>query len=314
MNNIKTNIFYNIIYQILILILPLITIPYVSRVIGADGVGIYSYTYSIAYYFMLIAMLGLNNYGNRVIAKVRDDKKRLSREFCSIYVFQLIISTIMVVLYYLYVIVFDNQYRLIAFIQGMYVLSSAFDINWFFFGMEKFKLTITRNVLIKVVSFILIFALVKTSNDIWKYTAILAGSMLISNIFLFSFIKKYINLVKITHKDIIKHFKPNLILFLPVIATSIYKIMDKIMLGRLSSITELGYYENAEKITQVPVAIITALGTVMMPRVSNMLSNQQENKVKQIVGETMPLAMFITFPMVFRINCCKQRFFNNIFW
>lgn len=304
----KKNFIYNIIYQILILILPLVTVPYVSRILGADGVGIYSYTYSIAYYFMLIAMLGLNNYGNRAIAKVRDDKKKLSKEFCSIYAFQIITSTIMIIAYLLYIFMFDNQYKMIALIQIMYVISSMFDINWFFFGIEKFKLTITRNTMVKVLSLILIFVFVKTQNDIWKYTAILAGSTLLSNIFLFSFIKKYVNFVKINKKDIIKHLKPNLILFLPVIAVSIYKIMDKIMLGVLSTVSEVGYYENAEKITQVPSAIITALGTVMMPRVTNMLSNQQENQVKNILKKTMPFAMFMTFPMVLGLLSISKDF------
>ena len=153
----KKNFIYNIIYQILILILPLITIPYVSRILGADGIGIYSYTYSIAYYFMLVAMLGLNNYGNRTIAKVRDDKEKLSKEFFGIYSLQLITSIIMVICYLLYVLIFDNSYKIIALIQILYVISTVFDINWFFFGIEKFKLTITRNTIIKVLSLVLIF-------------------------------------------------------------------------------------------------------------------------------------------------------------
>ena len=293
----KKNFIYNVLYQILILIIPLITMPYVSRALGADGVGIYSYTYSIAYYFMIIAMLGLNNYGNRTIAKVRDNKEELSKQFCSIYAFQLISSVIMIILYLVYVFVFDNQYRNIALIQSMYVLSSVFDINWFFFGMEKFKLTITRNALIKVVSLVLIFIFVKMPNDVWKYATILAGSTLFSNIILFLFLRKYIKLVKVSRKDIFKHFKPCLVLFLPVIAVSIYKIMDKIMLGNMSTVKEVGYYENAEKITQVPISIITALGTVMLPRVSNMLFNNQEEQVKKTIAKTMPFIMFLTFPM-----------------
>lgn len=309
----KKNFIYNIIYQILILILPLITVPYVSRILGADGVGIYSYTYSIAYYFMIIAMLGLNNYGNRTIAKVRDNKEKLSKEFFSIYALQLITSTIMIIAYFLYVILFDNKYKLIALIQIMYVISSMFDINWFFFGIEKFKLTITRNTIIKVLSLILIFLFVKTPNDIWKYTSILAGSTLLSNVVLFSFLHKYVKFTKVSKKDIFKHFKPNLIMFLPVIAVSIYKIMDKIMLGILSTVTEVGYYENAEKITQVPLTIITALGTVMLPRVSNMLSNNKEEEVKQIIGKTMPFILFLAFPMVLGI-CAISKDFSLIFF
>lgn len=304
----KKNFIYNMIYQILILILPLITIPYVSRILGADGLGVYSYTYSIAYYFMIVAMLGLNNYGNRTIAKVGNDKKKLSKEFWSIYAVQLITSISMILCYIGYVIIFDNNYKLIASIQTMYVISSAFDINWFFFGIEKFKLTITRNTLIKLLSLIMIFIFVKTQNDVWKYTIILSGSTLFSNMVLFPFLHKYVEFVKIEKKDIFRHFKPCLILFLPVIAVSIYKIMDKIMLGIISNVSEVGYYENAEKITQVPLTVITALGTVMLPRVSNMLSNNQEDKVKEIIGKTMPFVMFLALPMVFGIIAISNEF------
>lgn len=309
----KKNFIYNTVYQILILILPLITVPYVSRVIGADGIGIYSYTYSIAYYFMLIAMLGLNNYGNRTIAKVRDNKEMLSEEFCSIYAFQLIMSIVMVISYIIYVAFFNNQYKLIALIQIMYVLSAAFDINWFFFGIEKFKLTITRNTIIKILSLILIFIFVKGPNDVWKYTVILSGSALLSNIILFSFLHKYVKFTKVTIKNILKHLKPCSVLFLPVIAVSIYKIMDKIMLGNMSKVTEVGYYENGEKIIQVPLAIITALGTVMLPRVSNMISNNQEDSVKKIISKTMPFTMFLAFPMLLGI-CAISRDFSIMFF
>ncbi len=304
----KKNFIYNIVYQVLVLFLPLVTIPYVSRILGANGIGIYSYTYSIAYYFMIIAMLGLNNYGNRTIAKIRDNKEKLSKEFWSIYFLQVIISVLMVILYLLYVLIFESQYKIIAIIQIMYVISSVFDINWFFFGMEKFKLTITRNIVIKLISLVLIFVLIKTPEDLWKYVAILAASTMFSNVILFSFIRKYVKFVKISLKDIKKHLKPSIILFLPVIAVSIYKIMDKIMLGLLSNVTEVGYYENAEKMTQVPLSIITALGTVMLPRVSNMLSNKKEDEVKKILEKTMPLIMFLTFPMVLGIIAISNDF------
>ena len=304
----KKNFVYNVIYQILILILPLITVPYVSRVLGADGVGTYSYTYSIAYYFMIFAMLGLNNYGNRTIAKVRDNKEKLSKEFCSIYSLQLITSTLMIVFYLLYVTIFDNQYKIIAFIQIMYVISTMFDINWFFFGIEKFKLTITRNTIIKVLSLLLIFIFVKQPGDVWKYTAILSGSTLFSNIVLFTFLKKYVKFKKVTRKDILKHFKPCMILFLPVIATSIYNVISKVMLGAISNVSEVGFYENATKIIQVPVCIATALGTVMLPRASNMISNHQEEKLKGIVEKTMPFIMFLTIPMALGIVAIGKDF------
>ena len=304
----KKNFIYNIIYQLLILILPLITVPYVSRILGAEGVGTYSYTYSIAYYFVILSMLGINNYGNRTIAKNRDKKEILSKEFYGLYFFQLITSLSMFLIYILYLLFFCKQYKVISTIQAIYVLSSVFDINWFFFGVEKFKLTITRNAIVKILALVLTFLLVKSSQDLWKYTIIMAGSTLISNILLIPFLFKYVKYEKINKEDIVKHLKPCIILFLPVIAVSIYRIMDKIMLGILSTVKEVGYYENSEKIINVPLTIITALGTVMLPRVTNMLSNNKEDEVKKVLDKTMPFIMFLALPMVFGILIVSKDF------
>ena len=304
----KKNFIYNILYQVLILILPLITIPYVSRILGADGVGTYSYTYSIVHYFMLIAMLGINNYGNRTIAKSRNNKEEMSKNFLGIYLLQILMSIFMIMIYLVYIFIFNSQYKYIAIIQTLYVISCIFDVNWFFFGIEKFKLTITRNTIIKILSLILIFLFVRRQSDVGIYTLILSGSTLLSNIFLFSFLRKHIKLKKINKKDVLKHIRPCIIMFLPVISVSIYKIMDKIMLGAISSIVEVGYYENAEKIIQVPLTVITALGTVMLPRISNMISANQEEKVKKIITRSMKFVMFLTLPIIFGIISISQEF------
>ena len=197
MNSVKKNFTYNIVYQILILIIPLITAPYISRVIGAEGQGIYSYTYSIAQYFVLFAMLGLNNYGNRTIAKIRDDKEKLSKEFWSIYGLQIITTTIMLILYITYIIFWDSSYKLYNTIQLVYVFSAMFDINWFFFGMEKFKLTVIRNTIIKILSACSIFMFVKSKNDLVLYMLIMVGASLISQLSLWTFLRKYIFFVKV---------------------------------------------------------------------------------------------------------------------
>lgn len=293
----KKNLIYNVLYQILLLIIPLITAPYLSRIVGAKGVGIYSYTYSIVYYFMLLTLLGLNNYGNRSIAKVRSNKEKLSKTFWSIYSFQLIMGLIMLVIYISYILIFNNQYKMYATIEILFIISAMIDINWFFFGMEEFKKTITRNTFVKLGNIVLIFLLVKSSDDLWKYTLIMAGMTCLSQILLWSFLKKYIKFEKITWNDIKKHIKPNLILFVPVIAVSLYKIMDKIMLGGIVSVTEVGYYENAEKIVGIPMAIINAIGTVMLPRISNIVSIGETEKVKKYINKSMGLVMFLSFAM-----------------
>lgn len=299
MNQLKKNFIYNVAYQILILLLPIITVPYVSRVLGTDGIGVYSYTYSVVYYFMLIALLGINNYGNRTIAKCRDDKEKLSKSFFSIYIIQVLMSLIMIAIYIIYILLFEVNYKFIASIQILYLISNMFDINWFFFGLEKFKLTVSRSTIIKVISLIFIFIFVNDKSDLWIYTLILSLSTLLSQLILIPFLYKEVKFVKIALNDIKRNIKPCLILFIPVIAVSLYKVMDKIMLGNMSDISEVGLYEQAEKITQIPLGIITALGTVMMPRISNLVHKGQSNEIKMYLKKSMEFTSFLTLPIVF---------------
>lgn len=299
MSSIKKNLIYNIIYQILIIIIPFITTPYISRIVGKNGIGIYSYTYSIAHYFVIFAMLGLNNYGNRTVARYRDDKEKLSKEFSSIYTFQAIMSILIILLYLLYISFCDKKYYIFSIIQTLYVISSLFDINWLFFGLEKFKLTILRNVIIKVISTFSIFLFVKKSEDLIIYTFILAISSLITQLSLWAFVKREVKFIKPKWQDIKKHIKSNVILFIPVVAVSIYKIMDKIMLGNLSDISQVGLYESAEKIVNVPLTLIAALGTVMLPRTTNLLSNNNEKKAKEYLRNASLFIIFISLPIIF---------------
>lgn len=308
MNSVKKNFIYNIIYQILILIIPLITAPYLARVVGAAGVGTYSYTYSIVYYFMLLTMLGVNNYGNRTIAKVRDNKEKISKSFWSIYLLQLFIGILMLLLYFLYLMLFDVKYKSIVVIQSLYIISAILDINWLFFGLEEFKKTITRNTIVKVCNVILIYLFVKTQNDLCKYTLIMSGMTCIGQLVLWGFARKKVLFVKVELKDIIRHVKPNLVLFIPVVAVSLYKMMDKIMLGSITTVTEVGFYENAEKIINIPLTLITALGTVMLPRISNIIAKGEKNKVKEYINSSINFVMFMSFAMCFGLIAIGYNF------
>lgn len=275
MNTLKKNIVYNFLYQVLVLILPFITAPYLARTIGANGIGIYSFSQSIALYFTYIAVLGLSNYGNRSIAEVQNEREKRSITFWEIYSMQMTTFFISCILYILYIVFFSVD-KISSTIMMIWVLSSLFDINWFFFGIEQFKLTVIRNLLVKVLSVICIFAFVHNANDIYIYILIMAISTLMSQIALWPYLKKFVDFKKVKWKDVKKHYKPNIILFIPVIAVSLYKIMDKIMLGYISNMAEVGYYENAEKIISIVESLIVAIGTVMLPRMSHIFS--QDNK------------------------------------
>lgn len=298
MDNSKRNFLYTSLYQILTILIPLITTPYLSRVLGAEQLGRFSFSYSIAYYFMMFIKLGLDNYGNRSIAYVRDDKIKLSKIFCEIYLFQFVCACLFICLYFYYCILFTNN--ILNYILFIYVLSGLFDITWFFYGLEKFKLTVSRNIIVKIISTIAIFVLVKNKTNIYEYTLIVSISSLVSQLMVWPFLKSQIIITRVSFKSIVKHVKPNVILFIPVIAVSLYNIMDKIMLGSLSTKIQLGYYDSSEKVLQIPIALITALGTVMMPRMASMRATAQKNKLIQLLVNQLNLQCF--YPVVWHLG------------
>lgn len=298
MNSVKKNFLYNIAYQILMIIIPLITVPIVTRSLGATNLGIYSYTNSITNYFMLFGLLGISNYGNREVAKNRNNKNTLSITFWNIYTVQFVFSIIVLFIYIIYAIFLSN-YSTIALIQVLFIISTILDINWFFFGIEKFKTTVTRNAIIKIISLLLIIAFVNNPSDLWKYTLILSFGTFLSQFVLWFFLFKEIDFVPLKKISIKEHLKGIFVLFIPVISYSIYKLMDKIMIGMFTDVSNVAFYENAEKIINVPTLVVAALGTVMMPRISNLISNNNVDDAKKYFNASIEFVFFFSIPVVF---------------
>lgn len=301
----------------LAIVLPLITAPYISRTLGASGVGIYSYTYSVASYFLLMAMLGISNHGNRSIASVRDDYEQLSKTFWSIYAFQFFMFIISLIIYFVYILFVVKDNQIIALLQTFYILSGLFDISWLFFGLEKFKLTVIRNTLIKIATVVLMFVFVKNPHDLWKYTLIMAVGTFLSQAYLWLYIRKYTMFIKFNEITVKAHIKPIIILLLPVIAYSIYKITDKIMLGSMSTYTQLGYYDNSLKIINIPMGIIIALGTVMLPRMSNIIAKGDTEKINYYINNSIKfvtiLGSVIAFGLIGVSNILAPVYFGSEF-
>ena len=297
-SQLKKNLIYNVGYQILTIFVPLITAPYISRVLGTDGMGKYSFTYTIAQYFGLFIMLGLLNYGNRAIAQKKDNREELEKNFWDIYSVQFFAGIIVIVVYFIYTVFFSTN-RLLSFCQSLYLFSTFLDISWFYFGIEKFKLTTSISFFNKIITTVLIFLLVKNSSDIYIYTIIVSSGILINHIIYWLFLHKYIDLKKISIVGLKKHLKGCLILFIPVIAISIYKYMDKIMLGIMTNDSEVGIYEAAEKFINFPLCLITAFGTVMLPRITNMKSNNEEKNIKKYNFISMCFTAFFSIAMAF---------------
>lgn len=306
MSSIKKNFIYNTIYQIFLIILPLITTPYISRILGAEQIGEFSYNYSVAVIFVMFSALGLSNYGNRTIAENKDSQKKLSESFWNIYAMQFVSSLIVIALYIIYLFLINNTQ--IATIMLIHVLSGVFDINWLFFGLEKFKMATIRSVAIKLLMTVCVFIFVKTSDDLPVYSLIICLSSILSQIILWPYVINKIGITKVEYKKVVKHIKPNLVLFIPVIAIGIYRYMDKVMLGLMSTNAEVGFYENSDKIINLPMALITSLGTVMLPRVSNLLVQKKVRHVAKYMEKSIGFAMFISSSMCFGIMAVSKSF------
>lgn len=282
MSSLKKNLAYNVAYQILVIILPLITAPYVSRVLGADGLGTYSYIFSIVTYFGLFGMLGIANHGNRSVALVRDNRQKVSEAFSNTYIIQLCTTVIALLLYFLFIYCWFSGDKTIAYIESIIVLSYILDITWFFFGLEQFAVTVTRNAIIKIATVVAIFIFVRSREDLWIYALIMSCGMLFSQIYLWLRIRKYADFCKPSWSQVKSNIKPVLMLFIPAIAYSIYKLLDKVMLGAMSSMSQVGLFDNAEKIINIPSSLITAFGTVMMPRITVLLGTGDEHRISYL--------------------------------
>ena len=307
--SIKKNYTYNLLYQMMVLILPLITTPYISRVIGAVGIGIYSYTISISAIFILFGSLGISLYGQREIAYIQDQREKETRIFWEIFILRLTTTLIALLIYWLIFVVREKEYSFYYKILAIEIIASIFDISWFFMGLEEFKKTVIRNMLVKMISVLLIFIFVKSKEDLVLYYYIYVFSVILGNISLWIYLPKYIEKINIKSLNIIRHIRPVVSLFIPQIAIQIYTILDKTMIGSIiEDKSEVGYYDQAQKIIKMTLSIISALGTVMMPRIASTYAKGEKNKVKNYMNKSFNLVFFLAFPLIFGINIIADNF------
>ena len=309
MGKLKHNLIYHLSYMILTFVLSLATAPYLSRVLGVDGTGIYSYVFSVAYYFYIATILGLTNYGNRAIAKVRNDRQKVSKTFWSIYFMQLTIGLVALAAYLIFIFfIAEANFKLYYILFIPYVVSAVIDINWFYFGLSDFKFTTIRSTVIKLISVICAFAFVKTKDDLVVYFIIMGSTYFFISASLWARVKKNVDFYFPKFRESLVHLKPNLILFIPIFAVSVYMVMDKIMIKELSSITQNGYYENADKIVAKVLTVFSAVATVMMPSVSNMVAQGKKDEIKALLRDTMQISMFLGVGMTFGLVAVGRTF------
>ncbi|MCQ9316719.1 flippase [Pediococcus pentosaceus] len=301
------NYLYNASYQVFVLLIPLITTPYLARVLGPTGVGINAYTNSIIQYFILFGSIGVNLYGNRQIAFVRDNKDKMTKTFYEIFLMR-IMTIILAYAAFLIFLMTTGSYHVYYLAQSVSIIAAAFDISWFFMGLENFGVTVLRNFVVKIVTLISIFTFVKSFDDLNIYIMILSLSLLIGNMTLFLNLRRYIGKVRLKNLRIWQHLKPSMVLFVPQIATQIYLVVNKTMLGSMTSVQSAGYFDQSDKMIKMILAVVTATGTVMMPHVANAFMKGEVEKTKQFLYNSFSFVTALSVPMMFGIAAVARKF------
>lgn len=296
--SIKKNYIYNTCYQILMLLTPLITTPYISRVLGADGIGQVSYAESIVSYFVLFATLGISTYGQREISYVQDSKRDRSIVFWNTKLLQVVTSAIVLCAYFSYLIFTESS--VLYYILSLNIIAVMFDVAWFFQGSEEFGKTVLRNVVFKLINIAYVFLVIKTKDDVLWYAFGLAFFLLLSNISLWGYLPRYIQ--KIHFKDLnpFKDLSVVLSLFIPTIAIQVYTVLDKTMIGIITNSSfENGYYEQALKISRIVLMLVASLGTVMIPRIGYHFQKGDTEEVKRLMYRGYRFVWFLGIPLCF---------------
>lgn len=299
--SIAKNYIYNLIYQMLTIVLPLITTPYLSRVLGAENIGIYGYTLSIVTYFVLFGTLGIAMYGQREIAYVQNDKTKQSKTFWEIVITRFITLTIASVTFYITFCI-RGQYTTYYTILLLELLANALDISWYYQGIEDFGKTVIRNLVVKILSLVCIFVFVKTQADLWKYMLIYVLANALGNATMWLYLPKMLQKISLKTLELKKHIKPVLSLFVPQIATQIYVVLDKTMIGNITNnMSDVGFYEQAQKIVKTAMLVVTALGTVMNSRIANAFAENKKEDVKKYLMQAFNIVWMLGIPITLGI-------------
>ena len=307
------NYIYNILYQLVKIVLPLILAPYTASHIGVTPLGSYQYAGSIMNWFILFGILGVNTYGNRQIAKVRDDVKLRNKTFFEIFAMQVCNMIIAMAAYYVFVTFAFQEGKAYYYLTGLTMLATMLDITWFFYGVEDFKKASIRNIIVKCLGVFLIMTLCKTPDDIWLYILINVGSELVGQAIMFVQLRQYLTFEPISLKEAYRnHFKATFQLFVPTIAISVYTMLDQTMVGTLYNKDHVQYYQTSMNIVKMFLMLITSIGSVMLPRVTNVFYNDEEGakKAEAYIGTTMKISLLLALPMCFGMMSIARSFMS----
>lgn len=295
----KKNVLYSTFLAGSNYIFPLITYPYISRVLGVENIGICNFVISLISYFLLFSTMGLNTIGIRETAKYKGDKEKMSTVFSSIFALNFI-STLIVLAVYISLVIWLpalQPYRDLLFIGTVQIMFTTFLIEWFYKGMEDFKYITIRSLFVKVLYVVAIFVFIKYREDYVIYFALTISSSVLNAIFNWNYKKKHVSL-SFKNINIRPYIKPFFILGVYAILTSMYISFNVVYLGFITNTTEVGYYTTATKLFGIMLAFFTAFSAVMMPRISSMLVTNDIESVKKLIYKSFELIFPLALTLI----------------
>lgn len=299
--SITKNYIYNLLELFTGFAFPLVTFPYASRVILADGIGQVNFYNSIISYIVLATGLGIPMYAIKEVARVRDNMAERTKTVCEILSLNIILS----ILGYIIVFVLShtvpelNDNLPLFFLLSLSIILNTIGCTWFYKGIEEFRYITIRGLIVKFISLPVLFLLVKTKDDVFYYGCFLIIATLGNNIINFVTLKKHVDLNIISIKELkpFRHVKPALSVFAFYLITSFYLHLDTIMLGFLSGNASVGFYTAATKVSHMVNQLITSIGTVMLPRLSNLVATNNFDEFKRLATRSYELISFCCYPI-----------------
>ncbi len=308
------NYIYQLGVQIINLIVPLITLPYVTKVLMPDGYGFYTYSFTVVSYIVLVGDFGIRIYGIRAIAYAKAiSDKQVSIDFSSILILRVIIVSILTLASLFYFLFIGNHNKIIYLFQLLNLFAIAFDISWFYQGIEHFKKVAIRNTILKIIYLISVYLFIKSQNDLEIYTLLVGSIAVASNLAFFIGLKKYVCFAPINELHFKVHFYNSLKLFVPQIAIGIYATISKVMLGDLTSNTEVGLYDVAYKIVMIGMMLITTAGTVLMPKISGLFAVGRNNEAKALIAKSIEILCLFGFAISAGIFATSSNIVTSLF-
>ena len=300
--SIKLNYIFNLINTGVGLLFPIITFPYVTRVIMADGLGRIHFLSSIINYVTLLTAIGIPLYAVREIARLRDRVRERNKATIEILSLHLLLTLVGYALIFILAFSINKIYSDIwlYLLLSTHIALSAIGIEWFYKGVEDFGYITTRSLIVRIICLILLFVLVKNKEDLYIYAGISIFAEVGNNLLNFVNLRKYVSLRSISWRELNlkKHFRPALRIFVLNLITSIYVNLDSVMLGFLSTTVAVGYYASVTRLTKALLGIVTTLGTVLLPRLSNYVSNGEIASFNIVASKASRFVITMAIPMV----------------